>query len=763
MENSPSLSSSPKAQQDHPGTEEILIQRSGEQDYLSPQHQNLQSHQHQPMQEALQHQHPSQYQRAPLMFHTNSAPVAFQLPPSTPQSTSLGQYQHHNPLHQNPQYHKSIDQPASIPIIQASQPITYYPHPTQQAHTAHYLPSRTQIRPQTAGTPSMNQSEQHFGSPDQPPRYNSIATPSIQASYTPPLIHQPLPENSTQFTPYHPGAYSQYRSQAIQSLQSLPQSSTPSNPLLHAFPIIPETYQVAHQSGRITTDNPSLHFGDLQHIPSSHQSPHSQRTQIHLHQLYNSTPHPPHPPLTRPTLHSQGQASTTSALAGNLPRSTTAAINERKRFHSDPTHSRSSIAGAVYNSGAVYKRLKIADSISNTTTPLVSMRPQGRPFSSNINARFLLHKDLFSLLQHIDKRESKEMLIYDFRDLKSSAPGRADEGDIKAATKNLSQLDIDAGLFEGESGVESLDKFLNCKNLGTTGFDSDIEVKEPIQKLIVYKPEVNNFLAAEASSGENSQTPKETPKETPSRLAVSGRSSLRFLLNRTERDSSEEHQGDNVTSVEPAEDVVESEEPSNASWKSDIPINLHMLIKKEFNIDKYRFIKIIRDNNGRVLKLETITPPEMYSTVNDASSIDTHNQDKDEAIKGIDQEEDKHTKAVHTPSSKMEKKPVDAGYNFTSEWIKKTVCYPRYKSKMKIHMIESSENFILYNDLRMMLWDINEEFKQAHSEGQVSEQGEANIAKGEPYSQSGSSGTTLDEQTKVRLFQSKKVYIKLSS
>lgn len=124
-------------------------------------------------------------------------------------------------------------------------------------------------------------------------------------------------------------------------------------------------------------------------------------------------------------------------------------------------------------------------------------------------------------------------------------------------------------------------------------------------------------------------------------------------------------------------------------------LNLHKLIIEKFELSgdcQYSFIKTIRDNNGYILKIDTISPP-----VNENGIIE-----------------------------------------YSPGWIKKYVCYPRYKRDMKLHIIKGKADFTIYNDYKMLIWEIKSKIKQL--------------------------GLDLEylstEQVKEYLFNSKTVYVK---
>lgn len=85
--------------------------------------------------------------------------------------------------------------------------------------------------------------------------------------------------------------------------------------------------------------------------------------------------------------------------------------------------------------------------------------------------------------------------------------------------------------------------------------------------------------------------------------------------------------------------------------------NIFLNLCNNFNIKFFSLIKIIRNNKGKLIKFEIL------STLN---------------------------------------------FNLNIHFLKKFITFPRYKSNMKIYLINGKfdKNICFYNDLRMLLWDI---------------------------------------------------------
>lgn len=79
--------------------------------------------------------------------------------------------------------------------------------------------------------------------------------------------------------------------------------------------------------------------------------------------------------------------------------------------------------------------------------------------------------------------------------------------------------------------------------------------------------------------------------------------------------------------------------------------NIYAKLCDAFKIKKFKFVKVVRDVHGRLMKIESVTPP------------------SDQLV--------------------------------NSNWIKSNICYPRYKSNMKMHLVisdYSNEESIYFNE-----------------------------------------------------------------
>ncbi len=438
--------------------------------------------------------------------------------------------------------------------------------------------------------------------------------------------------------------------------------------------------------------------------------------------------------------------------------------DSRKRYHSSDGYNKrnSSIAGTIYNSTAVYKRLKPCTSAGSPAqdSAVQGLRPQGRPFSSNITGRFLVHHDLFSLFRYMNKKNLQVLACYDMRDLdkgteeKSSIKTRGDEKNASAEQREAGDKsadcpcgthtngaqdafslackfeDIHLGPFEGAADfVPILDGFFSRKhcslrvlNNGANGSKPDRAKTPPEQRTISYKPSAGAAVAAGDGAGaagnssgnsSGSATAIGTPESScspeksnePDRLQESNGSdqaspkqqelrsphTLQFILNNLDAKKNPDQEGKHEKRMD--------------DKARGVSANFHDQIVKAFGIEEYQFIKAIRDSNGHVLKLESIRPPR-----NSSHQIE-----------------------------------------YTAEWVKKTICYPRYKGGMKIHLTSASQSFVLYSDMKMLLWDVTQEDKLLGTSTYMGSSPASAITNGLP---------PLCPETKERLFGGRLVFVK---
>lgn len=74
-----------------------------------------------------------------------------------------------------------------------------------------------------------------------------------------------------------------------------------------------------------------------------------------------------------------------------------------------------------------------------------------------------------------------------------------------------------------------------------------------------------------------------------------------------------------------------------------------------FGVSAFTFLKVVRDLHLKILKIETVGPTEK----------------------------------------------LDEG-KCSAQWVKKNIAHPRYKSKMKLHLVKGTHLFVFYNDRRLM-------------------------------------------------------------
>lgn len=437
----------------------------------------------------------------------------------------------------------------------------------------------------------------------------------------------------------------------------------------------------------------------------------------------------------------------------------------RKRYHSSDGYNKrnSSIAGTIYNSTAVYKRLKPCTSSgapAQESAAQSGLRPQGRPFSSNITGRFLVHHDLFSLFRYMNKKNLQVLACYDMRDLaqgcaQAPKPDKDDEKRIEAKNEKCENERIDKNLISPISSVSShasaggaqdalalackfedihlgpfesavdfvpiLDSFFSQKhcslrvlNNGASGTKPDCARTPPKQRTILYKPCAGVGVSAGAGADADSDTEHAAQGSAQDSAQRSRRGSacsekgnhpegacersphtLKFILNTSEA----RKVADKAVPEAEQKPCSKQENPRKVS------ANFHEQIVKAFGIEEYQFIKAIRDSNGHVLKLESIRPPR-----NSTGEIE-----------------------------------------YTAEWVKKTICYPRYKGGMKIHLTSASQSFVLYSDMKMLLWDVTQEDKLLGVSACVSASPASTLTSGLP---------PLGRETKERLFGGRLVFVK---
>ncbi|GMM28911.1 hypothetical protein DAMA08_016270 [Martiniozyma asiatica (nom. inval.)] len=315
----------------------------------------------------------------------------------------------------------------------------------------------------------------------------------------------------------------------------------------------------------------------------------------------------------------------------------------KRKLSSDDEHRKQSIAGIIYNSTAVYKRLKPSnDFIKNE-----KIKSQGRPFSNDINCRFLLHDDLKSFLSYIDKKRARFFYLFDWsnNDSISNTPSK-DSIIMKLLIRNelngsdLSKIVIDNNDTQVNIKVETNMVADNDKNMNR---DNSIDINSIIQffnrtydDIVNIITDKNQYYPVQKSIQFDSTTSaikQERQGKIDSKLNLSGKENKSQFKN---------------------------QEKIPSLPKITSSINFHKILLNFFSIPSdYIFVKTIRDSNGKILKLESIKPPKL-----------------------------------------------NGEYNYSPEWVKRCICYPRYKSRMNLHLLPTNDDFILYNDIRMLLWDL---------------------------------------------------------
>lgn len=325
----------------------------------------------------------------------------------------------------------------------------------------------------------------------------------------------------------------------------------------------------------------------------------------------------------------------------------------------------SSIAGVIYNSSAVFKRLKpsLSEEESEVIYKEETNRSQGRPFSSNLTGRFIFHDNLKSLLNHVDKKNNNNFVVYDMsKHGKSSKQLNEKQDNHENQDTTKSQVKHGEATEDGQSTIKKIKKpvikypkegqqitQMLFKNLKESLSNNDVV------RMGIINDKLNSEVSMEALDNFLDCTHDDIMKIdgyreqfTPVQKTISYNPKCKTKQAKKEETSTDE--------------AGDADDKSDKKTK-DKRFNFHTLIKENMGLDEYVFVKTIRDNNGHILKLETIKPP-------------------------VDR---------------------DGKFSYTSEWLKRRICYPRYKGGMNLHLLGPSFNFILYNDIKMLLWDIKEE------------------------------------------------------
>ena len=321
--------------------------------------------------------------------------------------------------------------------------------------------------------------------------------------------------------------------------------------------------------------------------------------------------------------------------------------NNNNNYHSynNPNiNKQNAIAGVIYNSSAVFKRLKpcINEEKSENLKHYETNRTQGRPFSRNLSGRFILHENLKSLLNQVDKRSNNKFLVYDFKNNNK---------------RNYNTINRNNPI--NEILIENLKSCINNNNSNDLTNNRMNIINENFNEMEIKVDEVNNFL--NCSNDEILLIDGYKEKFNQKQIMINYKWKKDNKITNSNNNNKKEEEDDEYDEYE-----VKDEENVEIS-KGE---NFHLLIKKNFKLKEYVFVKTIRDNNGHILKLETVKPP-----INKYGKLE-----------------------------------------YTSEWLKRRICYPRYKGGMNFHILKSNFNFVLYNDLKMLLWDIKEEIIIDNSE-----------------------------------------------
>ncbi|VEU23067.1 DEKNAAC104177 [Brettanomyces naardenensis] len=295
----------------------------------------------------------------------------------------------------------------------------------------------------------------------------------------------------------------------------------------------------------------------------------------------------------------------------------------------------SSAAEIGYSLSPVHKRLKCP--VLNSKKAV--RRSQGRPFASSVIGRFVLHHSLASIVKDLIRRKKCALLCYNFTEIGNS-PSRSPNAPLSTksasptATKNrklgpfeFEQFNLD--FLVSDDPVVAFDTYFGSKHCAIKLIDCSGGMQSSSQSMIRHNP----LVEANATVGNSGHVSNEVESSGISKS----------------KDGPHFHPRDGKYA-------------NPACERNTIDMNFHMYIVEAFGIEKYQFIRTIRDANGHILKVETIRPPR-----NSNNEIE-----------------------------------------FTAEWLKRSACYPRYKSGIKIQLISDDQSFVLYNSWKMILWDIKQ-------------------------------------------------------
>lgn len=280
-------------------------------------------------------------------------------------------------------------------------------------------------------------------------------------------------------------------------------------------------------------------------------------------------------------------------------------------------------------------RVSKKSSISPTFNILnIDKKTQGRPFNDNLNARFLFFRN-------------QESLISNLLNLKTN---------------------------RSDNDLNSLSRNYECKFPCPPSPTTDNEGPSPLSRRSSTSP-ISSFsstasLDSMSSVSTNSSFNSASRNPTISKLVNNYSINTSFIINYdnvlaqnfiTSQEPNSAYDDSNIARNDPNDFVTQSIEFQNFN-NSDSELDISAELCKIFNCEALSFVKIIRNNKGKLIKFEIIS---------------SANQDNN-------------------------------GRPFDINFIKKFITYPRYKSRMKIYLIKGKfeRKLWFYNDIRMLIWDL---------------------------------------------------------
>ncbi|KAH3673044.1 hypothetical protein WICPIJ_009930 [Wickerhamomyces pijperi] len=310
---------------------------------------------------------------------------------------------------------------------------------------------------------------------------------------------------------------------------------------------------------------------------------------------------------------------------------------------------------------APYKVTKKGSTQSNTTTGNsfnllnVDKKTQGRPFNDNLNARFLFFQNTESLISNLlnlkaNRADSELNSLFATPASAASVerPGSASRsGSVLFPCPPSPTSETERSLLSRRSSTSSISSLSSHSSL-----------------------ESLTSVSSTSSIRNNEKEPLEDRNPTLSKIVNSYSINTSFVINYdnvlsenfiTSHESDSTYDDSNIARNDPSDYITQSIDFQNFN-NTDPGLDITAELCNIFNCESLSFVKIIRNNKGKLIKFEIIS---------------ADNQD-------------------------------NSGKPFDINFIKKFITYPRYKSKMKIYLIKGKfeRKLWFYNDIRMLIWDM---------------------------------------------------------